>query len=58
MTGYEDPCPACVSYDSIDIESVYFVRRLRGFVSSVRLVSPRAPQLAPGLVVVVYFMYK
>ena len=27
--GYEDPRPACMSYDSIDIGSVYFVRRLR-----------------------------
>ena len=56
--GYEDPRPACISYDSIDIGSVYFVRRLRGFVASVILVSARAPQLAPGVVVVVYFMHK
>ena len=53
--GYKDPRPACMSYDSIDIGSVYFVRRLRGFVSGVMLVSPRAPQLAPGVVVVVLF---
>ena len=56
--GYEDPRPACMSYDSIDIGSVYFVHRLWGFVPSVMLVSPRAPQLAPGVVVVVYFMHK
>ena len=56
--GYEDPRPACRSYDSIDIGSVYFVRWLRGFVTSVMLVSPRAPQLAPGVFVVVHFMHK
>ena len=56
--GYEDLRPACMSYDSRDIGSVYFVRRLRGFVPSVMLVSPRAPQLSPGVVVVVYFMHK
>ena len=52
--GYKDPRPACMSYDSIDIGSVCFGRRLRGFVPSVMLVSARAPQLAPGVVVVIF----
>ena len=38
---YEDPHPAFMSDDSKDIGNVYFVRRLRGFVPSVMLVSPR-----------------
>ena len=51
--GYEDPRPACMPYDSIDIGSVYFVRRLRGFVPIVSFwFLPKAPQVAPSVVVV------